>query len=600
MLLLAMPLEAILPYGYSPPFVLFPPSALALAGLGLALLTVPFPQSLTRPERWLLAGSGFLFLINLGHFLHDGTQRFEHLAFGLLWVGVPVAAWRFGRTLTRILPAFMALALGLNLIRCLGQWAHGLEMTGLPGNRNWHAAFLLAATPVVWLFLRERLRHHARVRLAGLGALAGTTAWLLLEADSRAAWLAIGILVPVTLWVMRPHWRRRLATIAIMATAGLGVLLLLHGNRLADAIAEDVRIPLWASTLRIVGEHPWVGVSHAGFESALCDLKTPAYFLRAHAAQRSDHPHQQMLYMAAVVGLPGLLAWGYLWLYPLFLFLRPRRPWPRLHRHLAWGLLALLIVSCLDLALFVWPTLHIAGLYLGVLWTQVGRNEVRLPQAHQPDAPIPDAPSAGRAWCRRLAGILILGICLHESATAVQHSRLSGAAAWLKNEGRIPEAIATYRRAMAIRQDPEDIYHCAWLIFRHLDDPIQALDCIRRLDTTPYRNFIYNHRLQSICLEALGRLPEALEHARIDTIHYPVSIQGLHRRLKLEDTLGMTAAAAATAARLDWALRMKGLTPADLPALLRNPDFDLNFHRYLAQRDAAGAQSATPMAPAAP
>ncbi len=601
MLLVAIPLQAILPSSPYPPFVLFPPHVLALAGVGLALLTVPLPQFLTRPERWLLACAGFLLLINLWHFLRDGTQRFEHLAFGLIWVGIPAAAWLFGRTLTRVLPTFMALTWGLNLIRCLGQWAHGLEVTGLPGNRNWHAAFLLAATPVAWIFLQERLRHHRRLRLACLGAMAMTTGWLIIAAESRAAWLTIALLVPLALWREHPARRRQLLGALAVALLPLGIFLLVRGNRLADAVAEDVRLPIWASTLRIIEKHPWIGVSHARFESALCDVKLPAYFLRANAAQRTDHPHQQMLYMAAAVGLPGLLAWGYLWLYPLFLFLRRRHPWPRLHRHVAWGLLALVMASCLDLALYELPTVAIAGLYLGALWTRIGRD-------HRPPASNPATdpvrldlpPPVGRPWLRRLAGLLILGICLHESATAIRHSRWSVQATLHQDGNRMSAAVNAYRRAMAIRPHPEDIYHCAWLIFRHFDDPAQALDCIRRLDDTPYPNFVYSHRLRSICLERMGRLPEALDHARIDTIHYPLSIQGLHRRLSLENKLGMTTAAAATAARLDWALRMKGLTPADLPAILRNPDFDLNFHLYLAQRDANLDRSATPTVPTAP
>jgi hypothetical protein len=641
-----VPLHALLPFSYYPAFVLFPPHVLALSGIALALLFARPPSSLRHPERWMLACAGLLLLINLCHFLHDPTQRFEHLGSGLLWVAIPVAVWLLeqptparyatGRGIPgasksplptwlfpcpcpatcnsqpnetprkaafahapadSILPAFMAFLWFLNLLKCLGQWLYGLEVTGLAGNRNWHAAFLICTLPLVWLFLRERLAPcKQRQRLFGYGLLASASGLLLYSAHSRAAWLTVVILSLLAISLEHPKLRRRLAMLLVIVGALLlGFVLFLKSGPVVGVVFDDVRVPLWGATLQMIREHPWAGVSHAAFEASLCGYRTPAYFLRANAAVRTNHPHQQFLYMAAALGLPGLLAWGYLWLYPLIIFLRRYRQWAALPRCVAWGLLSLVVASCFDLALFEWPTVYIAGIYLGVLWRHT-RHDVDDPAMDTDAAPaIATSCPPRSAWQLRLAGCLLLVICLHESVLSARYSYWAVIATQRENRGPLSSALPAYDCALAIRKDPEFLYRYAWLTFQYLADPALALRCIRLLDETPHSSFAYNHRLQAICLQALGRNQEALAQARIDTDHHPISIAALHQRLRLETRLNMSAAAQTTSARLAWAMQLKGLEPADLPAVLSDPENDLHFYQYLARRDAE--KNAPPVAP---
>jgi len=158
--------------------------------------------------------------------------------------------------------------------------------------RIWPLALALA----LWGGLRVGWR---RAAWAGVALL---TAGLFLS-YSRAAWL---LALPAALVVIGVCYRRRLRPwaagllAALVLLAGAGVLL---GRGTSPAeLATEVRIPLWQSTLELIGDHPWLGAGLDGFRFLYPRYMRP----EAWTEPLLYHPHNAWLDAAARLGLPGL------------------------------------------------------------------------------------------------------------------------------------------------------------------------------------------------------------------------------------------------------------------------------------------------------
>jgi O-antigen ligase len=120
---------------------------------------------------------------------------------------------------------------------------------------------------------------------------------------SRAAWL---LALPAALAVIGVCYRRRLrwwmaASAAIGgAVAAAGVL---AGRGTPPAgLLDELRVPLWQSTLAMVRDHPWLGVGLDGFRFVYPRYMRP----EAWTEPLLYHPHNVWLDAAARLGLPGL------------------------------------------------------------------------------------------------------------------------------------------------------------------------------------------------------------------------------------------------------------------------------------------------------
>ncbi len=124
-----------------------------------------------------------------------------------------------------------------------------------------------------------------------------------------------------------------------------------------------LRLSFYRVTLRIIGDHPLIGVGTGGFPKAY------AAYVQGSDPPTTANPHNEYLLFAAQLGLVGLLA-----LLSLFYFhwrLAPRLATP-LETHLARGLLLTIAVGCLfnsllldhtEGLLFAWMTGLLYGGY---------------------------------------------------------------------------------------------------------------------------------------------------------------------------------------------------------------------------------------------
>jgi len=154
----------------------------------------------------------------------------------------------------------------------------------------------LALAVALWGGLRKQWHWAAWVGVAVL------TLGLYLS-YSRAAWLLalpVALVVISVLYWRRLRWWGVAALVAGVCIAAAGVLV---GRGTSHAgLLDEVRIPVWKSTLELIGDHPWLGVGLDGFR-----FFYPRYMqVEAWTEPLLYHPHNAWLDAAVRLGLPGL------------------------------------------------------------------------------------------------------------------------------------------------------------------------------------------------------------------------------------------------------------------------------------------------------
>lgn len=126
-------------------------------------------------------------------------------------------------------------------------------------------------------------------------------------------------------------------------------------------LTDDVRGPIWLSTVRMIADHPFAGVSPGAFRGKFTAYRTDWQMKSSKAASFTNHPHNEWLNIAAVGGLPAALIWG---LAAMGLLLFKTRDSDHATLHYS----AFFLVGCgmLDLTLFMPPTALPAFIFLGL------------------------------------------------------------------------------------------------------------------------------------------------------------------------------------------------------------------------------------------
>jgi O-antigen ligase len=187
------------------------------------------------------------------------------------------------------------------------QWGTGVligagevgRVTGVYYSPNHVALYLERIWPLALVLAIEgrwRWRRETWAAVALLGAGMYLT-------YSRGAWL---LAVPAAALVLGIVYRRRLrwwmAGGGATAMALLATVVLQGRQTPLAALSEEVRIPVWQSTLEMIGDHLWRGVGLDGFRFVY-----PRY-MRAAAWTEPllYHPHNAWLDVTVRLGLPGL------------------------------------------------------------------------------------------------------------------------------------------------------------------------------------------------------------------------------------------------------------------------------------------------------
>ncbi|MBN2448783.1 MAG: O-antigen ligase family protein [Lentisphaeria bacterium] len=412
------------------------------------------------------------------------------------------------------------------------QVAAGLEPVALAGNRNWAASLVAVLTPWAWLWLhrvgrrRGRLRSPFWVSLLQLGAGAVAIA-LVFACASRATWTALA-LYGLVVGLLRPAtWPGRILLGAALLAVAFGVVSA-YPEKVADAIERDIRPPLYFSTIRMIADHPFLGVGPGNFRRAFVSYRSRAQAGRAVAAPVTEHPHNEWLHVTASCGILGGGLWAVVFAVPLFL--NPGRGSVRRLAH--YSLWLLVVHGMLDKVLVQPPTSVLAAVFAGLLW----RPHLRL-----------------RAWparrpplCRRLllpvAGLLAvtaLAFSVQEVGRGILFRRAylaEAAGSRWDAAGHAETAREHYRKAFrayraAARLVPGDVRTHAYAGINagnKLRDSEAALRSFQRaVDLEP--DFAHINGEIGLALGALGRHEDAFPFFLREVRIFPFDLEPLER-----------------------------------------------------------------------
>jgi O-antigen ligase len=396
-----------------------------------------------------------------------------------------------------------AAAAGAAVVSALGVWQH-LELTRLPipvistpgstfGNRNLAAEAIALALPFTF---GAAVGARGRPTRIALVATLGLELVYLAATRTRGAWLgaAAGMLTVIAL--SRARWPRAAVGFAVGAVALAGVAALVPGQknplyvgdskRLASAVevaeqsldprsvALRTRLGLWRRTLRMIGDHPILGVGPGSWP-----IQFPRYaepdasrdgVLSASLAPRQAH--DDLLERTAETGLVGLAALAAL---GAAVFVSVRRSLRAADERArpstaaaAGALVALAGVGVTGFPLEMPATLALGGVALGLVARQGG-----------------DAPPRSQ-WRRRVEVALAVALLAWAGSRAARHVRGS---AWLTVAER------------ALHAD------------RGVDGAMRALPALDRARAATPDELLVHLRTAQMLLR-LHRAPEAAEAAR--------------------------------------------------------------------------------------
>lgn len=370
--------------------------------------------------------------------------------------------------LWRPLPLCLAVVWVLNAAHGIAGLYLNSRMVALAGNRNWAAALIAALVPWVWLAIGwdgNRARRNAAVRsrclrvclIVGSGALAAILCW---HAASRGVWIVLAAYLLIFQVAARFTGATRWAAVSLLVVAvSLGGWV--ARDRLVSAAAQDIRLPLWRATLSMIADHPVAGVGPGNFRRAYPGYRLQAHRDRAVAAPVTEHPHNQLLDVAATLGIPLALAWAVLLLLPLARRRKLSAHWQAIHFS------ACLLVghAMLDKTLVQAPTDMLALMFLGLLWRPWLACRLR--------------PGLGRPELRRVfyGFAIVLGLAAAFAGGQMliagwQHRR----GILLQSDGKPHDAYRAFARAATImpRQLEADVFAGA-IASRILRDPERAM-----------------------------------------------------------------------------------------------------------------------------
>ena len=281
------------------------------------------------------------------------------------------------RMIPRRLPGALALLWLAQVCHGLWQLSVRFEMVGTAGNRNWAAALIASLLPWTWLIgarLCRRMPRRARKRSTRLGIVVttGLTLFLLVHARSRGTWLVLlSYLLAWQAWPRVPRRARVTVFLALAAAAALGIAAC--RTRLGRTLRADIRPPLWRQTVRMVLDRPMLGVGAGNFTREFSLYRSRDHLARPNAADVTEHPHNEVLNIAATLGIPLALAWLAL-LLPLLLPPPRSHPFWRSAHFSAW-----VLVGCamLDKTWVQPPTGLLGPVFVGLLWRPRVRTRTR-------------------------------------------------------------------------------------------------------------------------------------------------------------------------------------------------------------------------------
>lgn len=555
----------------------FTPASLSLLAIAFILLSMSeLVTAFSKNKTPFLLAAVILIPVFL-HFFIIEQYSFEDLLYGLSYLSIPFFCYLYAESFERMLPVYMAILWLANLYHSALSFFGGHEFSGIAGNRNWNAAFLTATLPFALYLIYGKMKEkgYGKVPVLILCSIPVLISlYIFCKCDSRGGLLALATVVLLYIFMSLKKRMKKFFISALLAVSVvLTIFFCLKGtDKMAELIAEDVRLPLWEGTFNLIRDNILYGVGPSRFESEFSSYCPVEYFLRKNVAVRNDHPHNHLLFFASSFGIFAAAAWAFLLIYPIFLFLVNYNDEKKLiTRLLFFAFLAMTIHAMLDMVYVQWPTNILSLMILGVLWAKTW-----------PCRPVPGgiAELVPLRFCGKsfffISGTAFAVLALFLSFRTFYSSNFLRNGIIYDEEGKQYENAAFYLgKALDVKKTPMSIYKAAMNSFFKLGNPELTLYYLYMLNETSAPNIAHSSGFTGNILCQQNRIRDGIPWLKKENLHFPLSAGILYNLFNAYTILGMPRDAEDSYKRLLIALSLKGLKLKHLPLLLENPEFDL-------------------------
>ena len=539
-----------------------------LAGALILLNGKNLIRILRSMNRWEIGALLILLFSGMIHFFRNGFFTAESLGSNLIFLIVPLLGCCAKKELLKIFPPFFSILWFWNSILFVSQRMRDVAGVGLPGNWNWNASLILVCTPFLLyeIYLhRDQLGGKTMGRILS-GVVLAISLILFLKSNSRGAVLVLAVAAMIILFVLADSRRRKWILFGGCGLffAAVAALLFVFPEKLVPLMSSEIRPALWESSLQMLKDFPF-GVGAESFEDRFIPYKTLEYFMNPHAALRTVHPHNELLNLALLLGIPAMLAWCFLTFKGIYLFIRRFHHAQMEMKLILWGFLVIFLHGMLDLTFAAWPLDILGFLFAGMFWKPLFLREI--PRKNMLSA-VPQILGGVLLFCVILSGAVNLAATwnFEMARQASLHRDFRG----MMKHARAGASLST--------AFPEQLYDCISDSVHRMRDYRFALELSSRLEKTPYRNIARIHGLRALCFAMLGNDAEAFAEYQADSAAYPWLILPRIGAISSAGRLGMNGKIPAMKTELNRIFRDRGLSQEDVLFIMNNPECDEHLH----------------------
>jgi tetratricopeptide (TPR) repeat protein len=570
--------------------VLCSSSSVALLAVGLLLINVKdLSAFFASPNRLLFPGFpfAFIFFIALLQPYQFNYYSFAYFFNSVCLIFLPLISAVLYRQFYKNIPWLFVVLGFITVLQSFHDMRSTGMLYGICGNWNWNATLLAVAIPFVWLVFKYFAKRYSKTLAFKIESilLFLPVGYLILRCQSKATFIAIifGILflaicriwnkIPKRFWL----WGMPVVLLILIGIA------FKYNQSLIDFLRKDTRIYLWEGVIDVIFRNLWVGTTPSLFESKYAQFIPDEYYLNYFATDRNTHPHNHLLYIAATMGLPALLAWISLIAFAIFKNIR----YASVRGHLAvklylFAFIVLLVHSMFDVILDSWPAKYLFLLLLGILLGNAlkGREDKRL--------------QVNKLVVKFiiLLGVVLIVISFYCASKTLVSTGCYRKALLAKTEGNYEEALSYLDKSIQLAPSPQNIYLAALVSFFDCKNPQAALRYLYLLpQRTGFVNYINNNGLTARALVVIGKAEEAVSYFENETANNPLSVLNTYYYWQTLRYIKRGKEAKLLFDRLNIILRLKGLDFNDIPFMIKNPGIDsggVALHKYLAEKRRRG------------
>ncbi len=595
----------------------------------------------------------FLFIICI-QFFYFKKITLNEFFLSAFWITIPLFCYLHSKVMTKYLSIYIYLIWIANLAVCY--FLPG-EKVGIAGNRNWNAALMIICAcfsiyqTYNWiqslLFIRrkpcvstnkkvnKKLSYTIIFMLMLITlCLLSYSAYIFYKCESRGAVLSGIITALLFVYLLsinhlKNKYKRKLKLILCFVLFSLLLLSLIilfiqitsvnqqisksTNQQILTSLRNDVRIPLWEGTLKLIKDYPVLGTNPSAFESVFASYRPLDYFTKPTNTIRSNHPHNTLLYIGAVFGIPGLILWCFLWIYPIVYCFFHYSKLSTIKQLVFYVYIFLFLHGLLDLVLFHWPTVYLAAIFLGLLWEETFKNaELRTLNSEQSinHSQLTTHNSQLTTHNSQLT-THNSQLTTHNSQLTTHHSQLTTRYSLLATKSLLIitatiiffyiihgayinykskyffetgnyynkqkkdfRALYQYQKGLKLKPIPKYLYKTAVTAITSLNNPELALYFFNFFNYITQFDYAHKNGFIALSLLKTGNISETIPFLIKEVVNYPLSAGAWYRLYLIQKQLKMYDAADFSLKNTYRALEAKNLPKRALPILLDKPEYD--------------------------